>query len=94
MYLLFEKSRNGISAKEIIQPIVSLGMPSTIYSSKNNIWALKMNNEEEAKDAAKIANKYIEQLYHFYGPNIKITYVSNLPDIRFAEKKISGRAEK
>lgn len=94
MYLLFEKSKIGISAKEIIQPIVSLGMPSTIYSSKNNIWALKMNNEEEAKDAAKITNKFIKQLHHFYGPNIQITYVSSLPNIRFAAKKINGRAEK
>ena len=94
MYLLFEKLKLGISAKEIIQPIVSLGMPSIIYSSKNNIWAVKMKNDQEAKDAAKITNLFIKHLKQFYGQDIKITYVSSLPKIRFDEKKIDGRAEK
>jgi len=91
--LSFKQVNNDLSAKQIIQPIVSLGFPTRLYRSKSS-WVVKMSSVEAAKDAVYILNKHIHRLYPFMGDSVTVNYIDTLPENEhFVSKKIEGRAE-
>jgi len=94
MLILFEQMRDNISPKQIIQPMVSLGMPVEIFKGRQNKWALKMESEESARDAVVILQKNIALVQQFYGTSVQIMYSTTLPtDTHFVSKQVNGRAE-
>ena len=94
MLLLLEKVKQGVTPKQIIQPIVSLGMPTEIFKGSQNIWALKMASEEDTMDAVFVLNKNIAFIQRFLGDKVSISTVARLPEhISFVVKNIVGRGE-
>lgn len=95
MLILLKKVKANVTPKQIIQPIVSLGMPTEIFrGNQKNTWALKMPSEQDAADAAFILNKNITFMREFFGDGVSISHVSRLPpNISFVSKSIVGRGE-
>lgn len=72
-------------------------MPLEIMKSKNNLWILAMKSQEDAEDAVYVMNKYIQQLWPYYGSNVVVKFFSNIDELLqrepFSKKVVTGRAE-
>ena len=95
MLVVFEHVRRGLTAKQIIQPIVSLGMPSHVHKgSDGTTWAITMNSMEQAKDAVWVLQRHLLRIHQFYGPSVGVAFANALPStIAFVSKSVTGRAE-
>jgi hypothetical protein len=86
--------KKGISGKQVVQPIVSLGFPKELFHSSKR-WVLRMPSKDSALDAVYVLNKHIQELWPFMGEQVKVQYLDSLPPGEtFVSKRIRGRAEK